>query len=78
MCLDLISIGGKIFLLQIDSKMISILAYVSRAILFPVMRYIELYPSSKFNDEQVVFFYRVCGRDSSDLHYVSNNQRLLA
>lgn len=64
----------KDFLLQVNPKLISVLAYTSKALLFLVMRYIEMYPSSNLNDYKIVLFHRICGPPF--LHRISNDYRL--
>ena len=56
----------KEYLLETDPKLISILAYVTKGILFVIMRYTEMYPSSIINDYQTFCFYLLC--NSPDLH----------
>ena len=62
------------FLLQVDPKLISVLAYTCKALLCIVMRYTEMYPSSKLNDYKIVLFHHICGPPY--LHRISNDYRL--
>ena len=62
------------YLLEHDPRAFPTMACMSKGILFVVMRYAEMYPSSKINDHQTEFFYSICGK--SDLHSLFDVYRL--
>ena len=62
------------YLLEEDPRVISAVAYVSKGILFVVMRYAEMFPSSKINQYQIEFLYPICGK--SYINSTFDNYRL--
>ena len=68
-----LGIGDEYFL-DYDLPLISQAVYMMKGILFIMLRYAEIHPSSTINDHQTYIFYYIC--DKSEFHHMPDHHSL--
>jgi hypothetical protein len=65
---------GYLHFFDFDLILISPFIYTMKGILFVLLRYAELHPSSRVNDHQIFVLYQFCNK--SDLHHIPHQHGL--